>query len=281
MGWTGGLVASAGIVIPIALLFVLAIVNGYVFWQSGVFEDTKGDGGLIEQAKRASLTSVSGRNSQGGTRRLSRDLEEAQTRTGLPAPVPIGLGTQVTPVRSAEPVPAGSGRWQVDMGGGDWKDFEEAHQRDFTTASTNGLPKVEFTLNHQRYELVFAEEVQRNLRSGKTRRVRCFGGDVNPAPSEMPATTVAATPGGLEWQVQMDSGNWIDMEAAINDKINDATRRGASCAYFHSHKQDYELNFAAGTQRNTKTNKERPVRAKPSTGRPPAGAQDGSAGVWD
>lgn len=273
---------------PVALLILVALITCYVSWASGIFEDTKGDGGILEVAKRASLTSVSGRTSQGGSRSFSQDLAQAQIAQA-PSPMLFGSGAgdqEGGYLNASAPMAAAAGqsaaldgRWQVDMGNGNWKDFDEAQQRDFNTALVNGLPKVDFTLMSQRYELVFAEQVQRNLRSGKTRRVRCTatlgtGGaepQAGPPPDAgAPATevAVAAVP-GLQWQVQMDSGNWVDMSASDNSKINDAHAKGAACAYFHNRGQDYELNFVAGTQRNTKTGKERPVRSKPTATGPP------------
>jgi len=169
---------------------------------------------------------------------------------------------------------AGLGTWQVEMDHG-WVNFEQAQQSAFSTGLLHDLPKVEFTVAHQRYELVIASQVQRNIRTGKERNVRCAMPGDSQAPSGRPvanpqAAAPARTPGPSafdspadEWQVQMDSGKWHDMDAVTNTIINDASSRGDASVFFRTHGQDIELNFAARTQKNTKTNKERPVRMKP------------------
>jgi len=194
--------------------------------------------------------------------------------------------TFFTPAAAASSDVAGLGKWQVEMETGNWVDFDAALQKAFSTALTHGLESVPFTVSHQRYDLVFADSVQRNSRTGKERRVRCVSADaaadaaraslLAPSPparqpaggpgTRAPAATTSATAAFsssmTEWQVQMDSGKWIDFDAVSNAIVNDALGRADAAAYFRSYNQDYELSFAAGTQKNVKTGKERPVRTK-------------------
>jgi hypothetical protein len=177
---------------------------------------------------------------------------------------------------------------------GHWKDFDEAQQRAFSTAIIHGLDKVEFSVAHQRYEIVFADNVQRNMRTGKTRQVRCIPNESVPSETadeprvaiakSAPVRTSSKGPAespGAEWQVQMNSGQWIDMEAVTNTIINDAKSRGDASVFFRTHGQDIELIFNTMTQKNTKTGKERPVRQKPKIGVPQATAvrSGGAAGA--
>lgn len=301
MGYLGHVIAIASIAIPISVLIVVALIEAFVVWQSGLWAEHSKDGGIVDQAVRASFTSRTGSRdmsaepsgrSAGGSQNI-QDLIRTQSaqsnQGGVPVPVTLGLGASSDNLVNPG---ASLGRWQVDMDG-TWKDFDEAQQRDFGTAMVNGLDKVVFSLFSQRYELVFSEMVQRNIRTGKTRPVRCYDPSSPPPPppppaqvaavlsaapkaAPVPAATVHSSMGssvtatsGLSWQVQMDSGRWIDMDAPTNAKINDAHGKRAACAYFSLKGQNYELNFAAGTQRNTRTNQERPVRSKPGASSAP------------
>jgi len=227
---------------------------------------------------------------------------QAPSGSGLlnPAAGPVRVVSDFS-VSAGSPPPGGAnpgadiGKWQVCMDHDNWVDFEGPQQSAFSTGLLHGLEKVEFTVAHQRYELVFADGVQRNVRSGKSRRVRCVGPGQSaaaatnePAPAVAkakaapPATPPAAAPPApsaaiVEWQVQMDTGNWIDMDGVSNAVINDAKERGDASAFFRSHNQDYELSFTAGTQKNVKTNKERPIRLKRNAGGAAAGGAVGGA----
>mmetsp|Transcript_148705 Transcript_148705/g.277151 ORF Transcript_148705/g.277151 Transcript_148705/m.277151 type:complete len:352 (+) Transcript_148705:40-1095(+) len=160
-------------------------------------------------------------------------------------------------------------RWQVEMESGKWVDFDENEQRLFATAKANGLKSVEFSGRGFRYMLDFENFVQRNVTTGKERPVRFLSADGpvdGPGPTSVPisrppATMVAGTP---VWQVQMgDGGNWVDFEGEPLAAIVRAHAMGSPSALYNLHRQEYEINFTQGVQRNVKTGKERPVRIKP------------------
>jgi len=300
LGYMGNMMPLAGIVLPIGLLILVAVCTCAVAHFSGMLKEdaAMGDQSVVAGIQRLSTTSLSGR---GGSRddlgqslprsgsQLSRDLQGG--RSGMPIQpstfgqqaAGVGVGARAPSLRAPD-----FGRWQCAMDHGNWIDFAEEQQSDFNKALLHGLDKVEFTVAKQRYELIFgtagSDAVQRNIRSGKERRVRCFkGGDSSPPPARQLSPPVAApkvvaapparggsfgSGGGsafprAEWQVQMDSGRWIDMDAVSNTIINDAKSRGSPNALFRTHGQDLELTFATSMQKNTKTGKERPIRMKP------------------
>lgn len=306
MGYMANMVAIAGIILPFSLMVLFAIFTCASVHMSGMLKEDrdKGDQGVVGQMMRASTQSISGRPSQSSGTDLTRSISQ-NSGINAPAAVPLGAGygdmhtaalglsLPATAIRGASVPSTGPppniGIWQVDMDHGRWKDFDEAQQRAFSTAVVHGLDKVEFTLAHQRYELVFAEEVQRNLRTSKTRRIRCATpAEAAQAAAAPPAAAAAAVPravpvsGDLErgsgWQVQMDSGKWVDMEGVVNTIINDAKSRGDASVFFRTHGHDIELSFEGMIQRNTKTNKERPIREKPGGGPSRGGVPSPAAG---
>lgn len=319
VGWTGSAIPAAGVILPFGLMALFGACTIFSLFASGaVAEDAaKGDSSMAEHFKRASsigatrgisgsdvgMSSSAGSTAYGGgtlggsasgtaPTTVGYAFDQENAAQGLIRPQVHPPSSAAAPAAPADP---SFGRWQVQMDHGNWVDFAEEQQGAFTNGMLQGFDKVEFTLHKQRYELVFAsgdvEAVQRNLRTGKERRVRCnVGGDApaGAAPDAAPVVqavmvpppaAVAVTVGAPatastddEWQVQMDDGRWIDMIPMSNTIINDAKRRGAASATFRSHGQDLQLTFADRTQRNIKTGKERQVRVKPRDGAAPGGA---------
>lgn len=304
MSYLGGIIPIAGLILPFSIMVVFAVGTCITVVSSGMLQEDKekGDAGVVASVLRASTQSMGGR--KGSRDDLGQDMSRASSGMSL-EPNTYGQGqsffaeTQAASLGVSMPQAAARGasapqisgpavdigRWQVSMDAGSWVDFEEAQQRAFSTALMHGLDKVEYTVAHQRYELIFASQVQRNIRTGKERPVRCVTGDEPPSSAPAPkaepqpppraappSSASAFTSPGPEWQVQMDSGKWIDMDAVTNTIINDANSRGDESVFFRTHGQDIELTFASGTQRNTKTGKERPVRQKPRVGGGPGGA---------
>jgi len=304
VGYLGGLVPIAGVILPLLLTMAFGAFTCVSVFSSGMLADdmAKGDASVVGMMQRASTQSISGQGG-GSSASLGAPPRGPPARiVGAPVDAGAAVGFRVASAQDYNPAqsaPSSSdfGTWQVEMESGHWVDFDQGQQQTFTTAVAHGLAKSEFNVKGQRYELDFGAMVQRNHRTSKERKVRCkqpgqsdepplapprgvppFSGGgqigtfqgVPPSRAPPPARVVESTPSsspGAEWQVQMDSGNWIDMDAVSCQIVNDALGRGDAAAFFRSHGQDYELNFTAGTQKNKKTSKERPVRTK-RTGAP-------------
>lgn len=301
VGYLGGVVPIAGVILPLLLTIGFGGFTCVSVFSSGMLAEdmAKGDGSVVGMMQRASTQSISGGGGSGlnlGATNTGGSSNPPARIVGAAVGAPdAGVGFRVASAQDYNPEPSDAfGRWQVEMESGHWVDFDEGQQQTFTTALAHGLAKSEFNVKGQRYELDFGAMVQRNHRTSKERKVRCKqpGESDEPHPkgptvggkplfagspgdwdaalkgsAATPANPTSSSSPGAEWQVQMDSGNWIDMDAVSCQIVNDALGRGDAAAFFRSHNQDYELNFTAGTQKNKKTGKERPVRTK-RTGAP-------------
>lgn len=292
VGWIGGGAAALSVLLPPALAIAALFCVCFTLHGSGALSEASASA----DPKPGDLPrSSTGSMSDSVQRVISIGQAVAQTSSGPrnsdPGPVTVGArslwqDTLADPARNpttdsnrraSDSAPygvaggfgrplagaAGDGRWEVEMDRDKWVPFDEAEQRLFATARANGLPSVEFSGRGFRYALDFTKMVQRNVATGKERPVRFMpadGGSMTPPPPSSPPEPM---PGGEAWQVQMETGGWIDFEGEALFAIQQARANSEPVASFHIRGQHYQVRFDEGVQRNLKTSKQRAVRPKP------------------
>lgn len=160
------------------------------------------------------------------------------------------------------------GEWQWEESADVWKSFDPEVAQLLRAGRSMGRDRVVYMLGKDSYEANLDTCIQKNLRTGFSRKIRWAGRQRQQ----------------MQFQWQLKNHTWVDYDEEENEKLCDAKNAGAKSASYSARGFEYRVDFVNMTQENMSTNAGscRKVRIVgidstrvdpgPRTVRPPAGA---------